>query len=165
MELRIEREIGYKKELNGMKNFHEQRQNETLAEIKDIVNMYKNKTEQLRDEFDKWGGLQNDRLIEECEAEHSKLVSITETLKQENERSFMAESIFLLLKKRKMQEIQMIKRISLMEFFTEFCDVRFYDTFMPCTNMQFPTMTDTFPRILEKLLDLLDRSYNAYPSK
>ena len=48
----------------------------------------------------------------------------------------------------------MIHRISLIELFTDYCDAKMYLSFKSCDESEFPSLTDNFKDILEKIQKL-----------
>ena len=158
----LENNLKYEKHLESTQDFFTNRQKGAFHNMKKVLQRYDDETKKLKDDYRTLMDFQYKERIKQNNDYFQHLVVITKQWEEKKKYIFQEGAKLILMKKRKMQEDQMTDRLTLMEFFADFCDVKFYQSFERCNAIELPTMIDTYPRLLEKIISLQNITFQVY---
>ena len=87
-------------------------------------------------------------------------------MKEKEERRYQENASKLAQKMRQSVEASLVSRLSLMEFFRDYCDAIFYLALRPCDiEYLFPSLDDEYNDILAKIIELDEKAQQIHQSK
>ena len=158
----LENNVQYEKHLESIRDFFTNQQQGAFHNMQKLLQKYHNETMKIKDEYRTLTESQYNERMEQNNKRFQAFIDHTDYLKTKKKRIFMEGTRLILMKKRKMQEVQMTDRLTLMEFFADFCDVKFYQSFKHCNVIELPSMIDSYPRLLEKIISLQNITFQVY---
>ena len=122
-----------------------------LEEIENNAKNYEKNLKKIEKEYLKEIGKDKSKLEKLLRDESEATKKQFEKLSKATQKFLDETSENIMLKTRNTKEINLIHRITLMEFFSDYCDAKMYYTFEPCSRLETPSLNDNFNTILEKI--------------
>ena len=136
-----------------------------MNKLFDAQRSYENFVRKVEDDFNSASNNQKREWKERLENESKKINSQFDSMSSANDRLLKETTTAIQLKMRLAKEMNLITRIKLIDFFTNYCDAKLYHSFEPCTDLGMPTLTDTFEDILAKINNLEWDALQQYSPK
>ena len=140
----------FTKDLKSSKEEMKKMQNQTMKNLDEDLEKSIKETLALKKIYKKKKKKQLNEAIDVIEQISNRMKTEFQTLKKKNKRIFDAASKTIEMNVRSTKEMNLMHRITIMEFFTDYCDAKMYTSFESCID-QVPSLKDNFPEILEKI--------------
>ena len=144
-----------------MKNIQQNRMNK----LSDAQRSYERFVQTVENDFNSASYNQKREWKKRLERESKKINSQFDSISSANDRLLKETTTAIQLKIRLAKEMNLITRIKLMDFFTNYCDAKLYHSFKPCSDLGMPALTDSFEDILAKINNLEWDALQQYSPK
>ena len=140
-------------------------QQNSMKKLSDAQRSYENIVRTIENDFKSASTLQKREWKKQLEKESEKIRSQFDSMSSANDRLLKDTTTAIQFKIRLAKEMNLITRIKLMDFFTNYCDAKLYHSFEPCSDLKIPTLADSFEDVLAKINNLEWDALQQYSPK
>ena len=139
-------------------------QKNSMKKLSDAQRSYDNIVRTIENDFKSASTNQKREWKKQLEKESEKIRSQFDSMSSANDRLLKDATTAIQFRIRLAKEMNLITRIKLIDFFTNYCDAKLYHSFEPCSDLGFPTLTDSFEDVLTKINNLEWDALKQYSS-
>lgn len=140
-------------------------QQNSMKKLSDAQRSYENIVQMIEKDFKSASAKQKGEWKKQLERESEKIRSQFDSMSSANDRLLKDTTTAIQFKIRLAKEMNLITRIKLMDFFTNYCDAKLYHSFEPCSDLKIPTLSDSFEDVLAKINNLEWDALQQYSPK